>query len=250
MIKSCIEHIKVYIQMIKKLSIFILAISFFLNQSQSEPLSFREAKTHMPQIFSKLSKAKTIYCGCDIVFYKNGYKPDLASCGYKIRTNEQRAKRIEAEHMMPAYTFGKKRKCWQSGGRQECSQNDPEFIAMEGDLHNLYPSVGEVNGDRSNYSFVEKLKGKSPYGKCSVIINTKKQVASIPKRAKGIVARAYLYMSYTYKIPLTMDQIDLFRYWNRKYRVTRNECIRNELIKEIQGNYNPFVKLQCKNFKL
>ena len=95
-----------------------------------------------------------------------------------------------------------------------------------------------------------QLKGKSPYGKCSVIINTKKQVASIPKRAKGIVARAYLYMSYTYKIPLTMDQIDLFRYWNRKYRVTRNECIRNELIKEIQGNYNPFVKLQCKNFKL
>lgn len=236
--------------MIKKLSVLFLFACIFSTASISEPLSFREAKTHMPGIFSKLKDAKTIYCGCDIIFYENGYRPDLESCGYKIRSNSQRANRIEAEHMMPAYTFGKKRQCWQEGGRKNCSENDPEFIKMEGDLHNLYPSIGEVNGDRSNYRFVEKLKGKSPYGKCSVIINTKKQVASIPKRAKGIVARAYLYMSYTYKIPLTMDQIDLFRYWNRKYRVTRNECIRNELIKEIQGNYNPFVKAQCKRFKL
>lgn len=236
--------------MIKKLSVLILSISVLFTCAMSEPLSFREAKTHMPGIFSKLTKAKTIYCGCNIIFYENGYKPDLASCGYKIRSNEQRAKRIEAEHIMPAHAIGKKRECWILGGRKECSENDPEFIYMEGDLHNLYPSIGEVNGDRSNYRFVEKLKGKSPYGKCSVVINTKKKVASIPNRAKGIVARAYLYMSSTYKIPLTSEEINMFRYWNKKYKVTKNECIRNKLIKEIQGNDNPFVKAQCKRFKL
>ena len=44
--------------MIKKLSVLFLFACIFSTASISDPLSFREAKTHMPGIFSKLKDAK------------------------------------------------------------------------------------------------------------------------------------------------------------------------------------------------
>ncbi len=40
------------------------------------------------------------------------------SCGYKVRKNENRARRIEWEHVVPARQFGHQRQCWQDGGRK------------------------------------------------------------------------------------------------------------------------------------
>lgn len=214
--------------------------------SDNEINSFREAKKTMVKIVHSLDKPKTIYCGCDIVLTKNGYYPNLESCSYKIRKNEKRAKRIEAEHIMPAHEFGKNRSCWISGGRQNCTSSDPTFMKMEGDLHNLFPAIGEVNGDRSNFKFSEKLRGTSPYGKCEVIIDRKRQRAMIPDRAKGQVARAYLYMSNRYHIPLDNEHINLFNQWNKKFKPTYNECLYNKLATKAQGNDNPFVTKACK----
>ncbi|WP_317450668.1 endonuclease [Phytohalomonas tamaricis] len=85
----------------------------------------------------------TFYCGCT-------YGPDLADCDYQVRKQEARASRIEWEHIMPAYDFGRALQCWQDGGRSNCEATSPEFNRAEGDLVNLVPSIGEVNGDRSN----------------------------------------------------------------------------------------------------
>lgn len=57
------------------------------------------------------------------------------------------------EHIVPAWTFGHQRQCWKNGGRENCANDDPVFKAMEADLFNLYPAVGEVNGDRSNFNY-------------------------------------------------------------------------------------------------
>jgi endonuclease I len=36
---------------------------------------------------------------------------------------------------------------------QELLAHDEVYQRAEADLHNLVPSIGEVNGDRSNFSF-------------------------------------------------------------------------------------------------
>ncbi|RML36461.1 hypothetical protein APX70_07867, partial [Pseudomonas syringae pv. maculicola] len=43
---------------------------------------------------------------------------------------------------------------------------DPVYKRAEADLHNLVPSIGEVNGDRSNFSFGWVPEQKGQYGSC------------------------------------------------------------------------------------
>lgn len=95
-----------------------------------------------------------LYCGCKWTWVgKSGGRIDAASCGYQTRKQQNRAERTEWEHIVPAHTFGNQRQCWKNGGREHCVDNDPVFRAMEADLFNLYPAVGEVNGDRSNFNY-------------------------------------------------------------------------------------------------
>lgn len=110
----------------------------------------------------------TLYCGCHWEWVgKSGGRVNLASCGYQVRAQATRASRIEWEHIVPAWVFGHQRQCWQNGGRANCVKNDPIFGKIEADLHNLAPSIGEVNGDRSNFSFGQ-LSSQAPYqyGQC------------------------------------------------------------------------------------
>ena len=76
-------------------------------------LNFNSAKGYLFRITSKLDEPKTVYCSCDITITKKWYYPNLESCGYIIQySNPKRAKRIEAEHIVPASYFGKTRECW------------------------------------------------------------------------------------------------------------------------------------------
>ncbi len=212
--------------------------------------TFRETKISMVEIFKKLDHPKTIYCGCDIVFPKRGgFMPDLESCGYVIRSDAKRASHIEAEHIMPAWEFGRNRSCWKKGHRRYCQSSDEQYQIMETDLHNIYPAIGEVNADRSNFRYVETLFKKPNirgYGRCEMQINTHKKLASPPERARGIAARAYLYMSERYNIPLSDNQRAQFEKWDRTYKPDTNECLRNLLIEIRQGNDNPYVSRACK----
>jgi deoxyribonuclease-1 len=52
------------------------------------------------------------YCGCAY----EGKQVDWLSCGYVPRKNPERAKRIEWEHVVPAWVLGHQRQCWQLVG--------------------------------------------------------------------------------------------------------------------------------------
>ena len=113
---------------------------------------------------------------------------------------------------MPAWEFGHNMQCWgKRGGRFNCEHNDELFRAMESDLHNLYPAVGEINGDRSNYLFSDSIRAHSPYGECNMSIDRKRQRVTPPERARGVIARAYLYMSERYGIELDAEHMNLFK---------------------------------------
>ena len=216
---------------------------------QEKQRNFKTAKRDMHVIFTHLKSPKTIYCGCDIKFTKHYYYPDLESCGYHNRSprNLNRAHRIEAEHIMPAWEFGKDQSCWtKHHGRQNCENTSDRFNMMESDLHNLYPAVGEVNGDRSNYAFSDAVRNAPSYGLCDMKIDRKRQRVTPPERSRGLIARAYLYMSETYSVPLDEEHKNLFNRWNKMYNPDKNECLRNELIGKVQGNLNHFVTEKCK----
>ncbi|MGD8112826.1 deoxyribonuclease I [Vibrio sp. TRT 17S01] len=209
------------------------------------PTSFSSAKKTAVKIYQ--DHPISFYCGCDINWQGKKGTPDLASCGYQVRKQQKRASRIEWEHVVPAWQFGHQRQCWQSGGRKNCSRNDKAFRQMEADLHNLTPAIGEVNGDRSNYNFSQwnGIDGVS-YGRCEMQVNFKQRKVMPPDRAKGSIARTYLYMSKEYGFRLSKQQRNLMTAWNKMYPVNDWECERDKRIAKIQGNHNPFVEQACK----
>ena len=210
--------------------------------------NFNAAKRALPAIYQQLDATATIYCGCPLTIEGRRFTADLRACGYQVRKQPKRAARVEIEHVMPAWEFGHQLGCWQKGGRRQCTSGkntDAAFKEMEGDLHNLFPAVGEVNGDRGNFQFTDWNGTPTQYGKCEMVVDFKAKQAQPPKRSRGIIARAYLYMADKYGIRLSRAQARLYAAWNRMYPPTANECRLNVLITAVQGNDNPFVTAAC-----
>lgn len=207
------------------------------------PSSFSKAKKIAVGIYQ--DHPVSFYCGCDIEWHGKKGIPDLDSCGYQVRKQLKRASRIEWEHVVPAWQFGHQLQCWQDGGRKNCGK-DPRFRTMEADLHNLTPTIGEVNGDRSNYNFRPWNGDKGAYyGQCEMKVDFKSRRADPPPAARGAIARIYLYMSDEYPFRLSRQQRQLMEAWDRQYPVNQWECERDRRIADIQDNHNPYVLRAC-----
>lgn len=175
-----------------------------------------------------------------VVLYPQGkYTPRNAFT--KSGKPNERTTRLEWEHIMPAENFGRHLPCWQEGGRKACSK-DPLFNKMEADMHNLVPSIGEVNGDRSNYRFATDLPKKGMYGECEFEVNFKDKRAYPKLDIRGDIARAYLYMSETYNINLSKQERQLMEAWHKQDPVSDWERLKNDRVKKIQGNSNKFAE--------
>lgn len=48
-----------------------------------------------------------------------------------------------------------------------------------------------------------------------MLIDRKRQRVTPPERARGVIARAYLYMSMMYGIELDAEHVNLFNRWNK-----------------------------------
>ncbi|MBS7816628.1 endonuclease [Wohlfahrtiimonas chitiniclastica] len=209
--------------------------------------TFAKAKTKLIKLYKDNPNIKEFYCGCDFTYEERKSSLDFKKCGYQVRnqSNIARANRIEWEHVMPAHNFGKNLQCWQEGGRKNC-QDYAKFNVMEGDMHNLQPAIGEVNGDRSNFRYSEFTKRFGQYGKCHFAVDPKKRQVQPRNEIKGVIARTYLYMEARYGIKVAEQEKKLMNEWNRTYPVNAWECRRNEIIAKMQGNDNPFITSQCK----
>lgn len=215
---------------------FLLLFSVFV---LAAPTNFDQAKRLAQRIHAP--QAKSFYCDCDISWQGKKGIPDLASCGYQVRKNSTRASRIEWEHVMPAHHFGHQRQCWQDGGRKNCVKTDSVFRAMEADLYNLVPAIGEVNGDRSNYRF-GVLPATAPlHGACPVKVDFKQQVFEPAPPVRGDIARIYFYMADKYNLNLSRAQQQLFIAWHKQDPVTPQEIELNQRIQQHMGHDNPFV---------
>ena len=220
----------------------------------------------------------SFYCGCNYEYKKikgNRKKPiekavvDAKSCGFvsKQGNNYDRAKYIEWEHVVPAHAFGQAFSCWRDGdsectkkgkktfkGRKCCEKVSNKFRAMESDLYNLQPAVGELNADRSNYSFGVVEGEPRLYGTCDFEIskekiNGKNSYKVEPKEdIRGDIARTYFYMQDTYKVNIISNKNKkLFESWDKSDPISKWECERARKIEKIQGNENPYLSVEkCK----
>ncbi|HPU80209.1 endonuclease [Accumulibacter sp.] len=197
---------------------------------------FANAKKILPTIFAGMEN--DFYCGCRYV----GHVVQLASCGYEPRRNPTRAARIEWEHVVPAWVLGHQRQCWQQGGRKHCTDTDPVFQVAEGDLNNLVPSVGELNGDRSNFAYSAWTRQPtSMYGACQTIVDFKLQRVQPREEVRGRAARITLYMHQTYGLHMSRQDRQLMCAWSRTHLVDAWERQRDERIVRWQGSGNPLV---------
>ena len=213
----------------------LVSLFTVLSAHAGAPQTFSEAKKVAWKLYAPQSTE--FYCGCKYT----GNRVDLKACGYTPRKNANRAARIEWEHIVPAWQIGHQRQCWQSGGRKNCTRNDPVFKVAEADLHNLVPSIGEVNGDRNNFSFGWLPVQKGQYGSCLTQVDFKSKKVMPRPSIRGMIARTYFYMSKQYNLRLSKQDRQLYEAWNKTYPVQAWERQRNQSVACVMGRGNEFV---------
>ena len=206
-----------------------------------QPASFSKAKRILSQLYA--DHQITFYCECLYKKVEGKLRTDLDSCNYTPRKSARRAARIEWEHIVPAWWIGHQRQCWQNGGRKNCRKTDEIFRKAEANMYNLVPSVGEINGDRSNYRFGVIEGEERKYGQCNFEVNFKQRVAEPNDQIRGDIARTYFYMSDTYNIRLSKQQKKLFDAWNKLDPVDEWELERTNRITMITGTPNRYVQM-------
>ena len=220
------------------ISILLVTISPQIDAAEG----FSKAKRKMySQVFN--NRGSTLYCDCSW----SKKKVNLASCGLKNyfpKKRRKRAARTEAEHIIPASWLLKVNKKYRQcaidsklhkkSKRDYCSKYDPEFKKAHNDLVNLYPTVGQVNADRSNKPFLDKIRTeKDRYGKCNAISGSRGFVP--PANRKGDIARVAFYMAKTYGVVYSNRQQKLFEAWDKLDPVSDEEREHNNRVVKVQG---------------
>jgi deoxyribonuclease I len=157
----------------------------------------------------------TFYCGCD---FDEGKRVDARSCGFEPGERWQnRADRVEWEHVMPASRMLEGRACVDDAERRGsprawCRRVDPAFRAMEGDLHNLVPAIGQLNAERADHPYGEVPGEPRRFGECDFEVED--GVAEPAPHIRGDIARIYGYMAATYGLRLERDESEVLARWS------------------------------------
>lgn len=237
----------------------LLLLIFLSTLLLSTNESFSKSKEELRKIHR--DHQITFYCGCKYNYTNKDNMIDRNSCGYVPRNEytkkgkkNERARRIEWEHVIPAENFGRQFSCWRDGasecvdskgkefkGRKCCEKVSKEFRIMQADMHNLQPAIGELNADRSNFRFDFELPTLGQYGMCQFEVDFKADRAKVREELRGVIARTYLYFNKQYGMKISKQEIQKYLAWNREYPPDAWEKKRNMRIKNIQQNFNPYI---------
>ena len=230
-------------------TIIFLLFSMLLYAEQLE--SFTKAKKLMREVYKP--HQITFYADCKYNYMDKKNMVNRNSCGYKPRNERtkkgkinQRARRIEWEHVMPAENFGRHFACWRDGdskcvngkgkafkGRKCCEKVSKQYRIIQADMMNLVPAIGELNADRSNFRYGADEPKIGQYGQVPFQVDFKQRRAYINPTKCGDVARIYLYMSETYNIPLSKQEGQLMQSWDNQDPLDKWEKERIKRIKSL-----------------
>jgi deoxyribonuclease-1 len=224
------------------------------------PVSFEDGKDQAEDLWWNIG-AKSFYCGCS---YRKATPEEKKlrpgnlwvggeDCGYEARNpvtrsgkRNARMDRIEWEHIVPAEWIATGFSC-QEDTRAACRKIEG-FKEAEGDLFNLVPAIGEVNGDRSSLLYGEDLKEMRAYGQCDFEIVTisndqgeEHKLAEPADNIRGDIARIWFYMENRYQTEIPLDTRETLVKWSENDPVDANECSRVQKVADEMGWQNPFV---------
>jgi len=263
-------------------AVFVSAFSWWPSATEQTPVhgnrysqSFYAVKQEM---LGKIyyDHQRTLYCNAEFNGRKQikkpkGFRlPNIRNVDFKVydiseEELQNKATRMEWEHIVPAENFGRTFTEWSKGhancvsnkgkrfkGRSCAVQESEEFRYMYTDMYNLYPSIGAVNYLRANFNFTQFNPNdniKNLFGSCKLkIYHNKVEPADA---VKGFIARTYFYMERTYsRYKIGEPMRGILRNWDKIYPITDWECRRAYRIEKVQGNANEDLKKKCTDMGL
>lgn len=128
--------------------------------------------------------------------------------------------------------------------------------AGQGDLHNLWPSIVQVNSARENFALTANIPGEdwtfaaSPepelagcdFEVASIRTGRGRVMAVEPApQARGRLARSILHMSLAYGVAMRDTERAMYLAWHEQFAPQDDERRRNDAIERAQGTRNPFI---------
>ena len=117
-------------------------------------------------------------------------------------------------------------------------RNNADYLRASNDMHHMFPVERQSDLDRRDALFGELRSGVPTSQRCGYRLGF--QTFEPPESARGVVARAMMYMHVQYDVPLA-GPYEMFLRWHEESPPDAAERERNALIGEIQGNRNPFI---------
>jgi deoxyribonuclease I len=209
------------------LALLVLVLAVIHGAWQHQP-GFRAAqqgatyKEARPQFWNALyaDGGRTLYC--------------------EQRFSSRHGREINIEHVFPMSWVMKSLQC---ADRQACRRTSRRFNQIEADMHNMYPALAKVNKQRSAMAY-DLIDGEQHYyPDCDFEIDFHTRRVEPAPQARGRIARAMLYMADSYNLELYPRQKKLLLQWHRSHPPNREERLRNQRIRDIQGKANPYIPL-------
>ena len=161
-------------------------------------------------------------------------------CGIQRPIRDNIGKQRSLEHVLPAGWMADHIGC---PNRNEC--DNATYKHAEGDLHNLWLAVKNINSSRSDNPFgeISKGQGESRFAYCPMFVRTYSPnpiVVEPRDSVKGNIARSLFYMKDEYGFDLK-GMLPMLKRWNRLDKPNEHEHWRNERIFQLRGTRNKFI---------
>ena len=153
---------------------------------------------------------------------------------YCESTFEKPSPILAVNHIYPTELITKKFDC---RSERSCFRSSPNFEQVMSDLHNMIP-IQSLYHFKLKDSVFGILDASDDGDKCG--IKKKYNMVEPPDRVKGDIARIHFYMHKQYGLPLNNSYLFL-KSWAKEDPPSNEEIEKNNRIKEIQGNDNPYV---------
>ena len=206
--------------MIRSLLYFLAFVAFSVSAEQTVINNYEDARDNY--FYDQLyigNTGESLYCGVK--------RPFLDTIG----------KRRSVEHVMPADWMAEHFGCT----NRDC--DNATYKHAEGDLHNLWLAVKNINSSRSDHVFGETDEGQARFDYCPAFVRTYSPnpiVVEPRDSVKGNIARTLFYMNDEYGFSLK-EMTPMLKRWNRLDPPTEHEYWRNERIFILQGTRNIFI---------
>jgi deoxyribonuclease I len=182
-------------------------------------------------------QARAGYLDTNPVFWRTLY-PDGGESLYCGDRFAARDRDYNIEHVYPMSWVTRALRC---GDRDACRRTSERFNLIESDMHNLYPARRDLNKARGSFPFGEIPGERHHVRGCDFEVDFQDRVVEPRPAARGNIARAMLYMEERYGLEIFARQREMLLRWHEEDPVDDDERRRNGLIRELQGEHNPWI---------